>query len=142
MAKDKIKVFHIKHTKNIDAMDVETKEDILQIKDIEPHFAAEDIFNLKEVATGPLARLRNRHRKRKPIVFYVDGKPHCEKLKTSSELFEPISNEDRKNLVKKEVAKALGKYQAMKPIMFIILMILLVVVIILQILILRGGGHV
>jgi hypothetical protein len=140
MSKDKIKVFHVKNTKNIDIIQAEAKVDSIKIEaDKEPKFTPEDIFNVKETSTVPLlGKFINSRRKRKQCVIYVDGKLSCEKLSKANELFEPITDDDRKNIVKREIAKTLGKFQMMKPVMFIVLMILLVIILIMQILILRG----
>jgi len=85
-----------------------------------------------------IGRIINRHRRRKQAIIYLDGKPFCEKLKSSQDLIEPLTDEDRKKIVKKEIAKTLGTYQMMKPWMFVILAVLLGISVILEIAILRG----
>jgi len=139
MGKDKVQVLHVKHNKNIDVFDCDTEGDRLKIKDRDPQFTSECIFNVKQTSSLPLlGRIINRHRKRKQAVIFLDGKPFCEKLRSSQELIEPLTDEDRKRIVKKEIAKTLGTYQMMKPWMFVILAILLAIMLIMQIAILRG----
>lgn len=139
MGKDKVQVLHVKHNKNIDVFDCDTKGDRLKIKDRDPQFTSECIFNVKQTSSLPLiGRIINRHRKRKQAVIFLDGKPFCEKLKSSQDLIEPLTDEDRKRIVKKEIAKTLGTYQMMKPWMFVILAVLLAISVILEIAILRG----
>ena len=139
MGKDKVQVLHVKHNKNIDVFDCDTEGDRLKIKDRDPQFTSECIFNIKQTSNLPLiGRIINRHRKRKQAIIFLDGKPFCEKLKSSQELIEPLTDEDRKRIVKKEIAKTLGTYQAMKPWMFVILAVLLAMILIMQIAILRG----
>jgi len=143
MGKDKIKVLHVKHTKNIDILNAPVNEQSVEVKsgDKEPQFNSECIFNVKVISDIPLlGRFINRHRKREQALIYVDGKPFCEKLRSSNELIEPLTDEDRKKIVNKEIAKALGRFQMMKPFMFVIIVVLVIVVIVLQILILRGAG--
>jgi len=139
MGKDKVQVLHVKHNKNIDVFDCDTEGDRLKIKDRDPQFTSECIFNVKQTSSLPLiGRIINRHRKRKQAVIFLDGKPFCEKLRSSQDLIEPLTDEDRKRIVKKEIAKTLGTYQMMKPWMFVILAILLAIMLIMQIAILRG----
>lgn len=139
MGKDKVQVLHVKHNKNIDVFDCDTEGDRLKIKDRDPQFTSECIFNIKQTSSLPLiGRIINRHRKRKQAIIFLDGKPFCEKLRSSQDLIEPLTDEDRKRIVKKEIAKTLGTYQMMKPWMFVILALLLGVSVILEIAILRG----
>lgn len=139
MGKDKVQVLHVKHNKNIDIFDCDTEADRLKIKGHDPQFTSECIFNVKQTSSLPLlGRIINRHRRRKQAIIYLDGKPFCEKLRSSQDLIEPLTDEDRKRIVKKEIAKTLGTYQMMKPWMFVILAVLLAIILIMQIAILRG----
>lgn len=139
MGDDKVQVLHVKHNKNIDIFDCDTDADRLKIKGRDPQFTSECIFNIKQTSSLPLiGRMINRHRKRKQAIIYLDGKPFCEKLKSSQDLIEPLTDDDRKKIVKKEIAKTLGTYQMMKPWMFVILAVLVGISVILEIAILRG----
>jgi hypothetical protein len=127
MSNEEITVFHVKHTKNIDIKTVKVEQDCVKIPEREPQFTSECIFNVKEISSIPLlGRFINRHRKRKSVLIYLDGKPFCEKLKSSNELIEPLTDEDRKRIVQREIAKTLGKFQVMKNIFAYIIIGLLI----------------
>jgi hypothetical protein len=142
MAKDKIRVLHVKPTKEIDVIESDVEDDkvIVQKGDKEPQFSNECVYNIKFISkTRLIGRLANRLRKRESALIYVDGKSFCEKPKSEGDFTEPITDKDRKDVVRKEILKTLGKYQIMKPWMFIGLLIPIIIVIILQIILMRGG---
>ena len=142
MAKDKIRILHFKPTKEIDLLEVDVQSDTAIVKkgEKEPLFSNECIYNIKAISQTPvIGRLANRLRKRESTLIYVDGKAWCEKTKPGGEIIEPINDKERLDFVKKEVLKTLGKFQLMKPWMFIGLLIPIAIVIILQIVLMRGG---
>ncbi|MCJ7482266.1 MAG: hypothetical protein MUO31_04810 [Thermodesulfovibrionales bacterium] len=138
--KDKLRVLLVKRKREIDLLEAEIKEDKVMIsKDMEPQYSNECVFNMKEVSNSFFGRVfSNRFRKRQPCVIYEEGKIFCASPGPES-LLEPITDKDRKNVVLKEIVKTLGRYQTMKPWMFIGLLIPIIIVIILQIVLMRGG---
>ena len=142
MAKDKIRILHVKPTKEIDVIEVDVEDDkvIVQKGEKEPQFSNECVYNIKPISkTRLIGRLANRFRKREPALIYVDGKTFCEKPKPGGDFTEPITDKERKDVVRKEILKTLGRFQLMKPWMFIGLLIPIIIVIILQIVLMRGG---
>lgn len=137
--KNKLKVLFVKRTKEIDLLEAEVKENkvIIQKGDYEPQFSNECVYNMKEISPSIFGRISNRFRKRQSCVIFEEGKTFCASPGPES-LLEPITDKDRKNVVLKEIVKTLGKYQIMKPWMFIGLLIPIIIVIILQIVLMRG----
>lgn len=164
---DKIKVLLVGQNKNINVAKFPIEENKIKIKkdDIEPFFEAESIFSIKEICTIPLiGRFITSRRKRESCVIYLFGKQHCEKLrapvetqpiivtdpqnpslekpedkeKTIGNLFEPLTNKERVEIVKREIAKALRKFQPFSNTIVIIIIILLIVNLILTFMGLKG----
>jgi len=139
MTKSKMLIIHFRPTKEIELKEVNTVDDKAVIeKDLkEPQFDATCVYDMKTVSSGP-GRLLNRFRKPKKCLIYVEGKEFCEKPDPRA-FTEPITDKDRLDFVKKQVLKTLGRFQLMKPWMFIGLLIPIIIVLVLQIIIMRGG---
>jgi hypothetical protein len=139
--KGKLTVIQISQTKDIDIKNVRYIEEraIIEKGKEEPQFEADSIFRLKVFSTGPLAPLKNKLSLRKAAVFWIEGKTSCEKLKSKDELLEPITNEDRKNVVRREIAKTIAGFKGLKTWMFAAIIALLVIVLIMQLLIMGGA---
>jgi hypothetical protein len=165
---DNIKVLLIGQNKNINVAPFPIEENKINIKkdEVEPFFDAECIFSMKEMCTIPLiGRFITSRRKRQPCVIYLYGKQHCEKLKapiedqqpsvavdpqnpsqekpedkdkTIGNLFEPLTNKERVEIVKREISKALRKFQPFSNTIVIILILLLVANLILTLMGLKG----
>jgi hypothetical protein len=165
---DNMKVFLIAQNKNINVAPFKIEENKINIKkdEVEPFFDAECIFMLKEISTIPLiGRFITSRRKRRPCVIYLYGKQNCEKLKAPLEeqpiatvttgnseqqkseedkekslgdLFEPLTNKERVDIVKREITKALRKFQPFSNSIVIILILLLVANLILTFMGLKG----
>lgn len=137
----KLSLIRISQTRDIDIQTVpyvETHAVIEKGKD-EPQFDINSVFRLKVLSGGPLSGIRNNMKARKPAVIWIDGKTTCEKLQSKDgELLEPITNADRKNIVKREIAKVLANIKPMKGWMFGALLATCVIIIILQLLLLGG----
>lgn len=139
---EKIKVILIAENKNMNIATFPIKENkvLIEKDNYEPFFTADSVFGMKEISTIPLlGRWINRHRKREPCIIQLLGKERAETLKTiTDELFEPLTNEERKDIVKREIAKTLRKFGPISNWMFAVLLILLIVNVILAIMNLQG----
>jgi hypothetical protein len=122
---DEIKVLVIGQNRNINVAKFPIQENKLIISkdETEPFFDADGIFQMKNVCQWPLiGRLITRRRRREPCMMHILGKEHVEKLKApTTDLFEPLSNDERKEIVKREIAKALGKFKPISGIAVIAL---------------------
>ena len=139
---DKIKVLLVGQNKNINIIKrpIEENKVIIKKDKTEPFFDADSIFQVKEVSTAPIiGKLLTKRRKREPCIIQVLGKPKAEKLTSKKDLFEPLTNVERKDIVKREIAKTLKKFQPITPIMFVVLFLLIIINIILTIIMLSGG---
>lgn len=139
---EKIKVLLIAENKNVNGAKFTIKENkvVIEKDKYEPFFDSDSVFGYKDICTIPLlGRWINRHRKREPCIIQVYGKERAEKLKTKeADLFEPLTNEERKDIVKREIAKTLRKFGPISNWMFAILLILLIANVILAIMNLQG----
>lgn len=139
----KLTVVRISQTRDIDVKTVNYKDDhaIVEKNNEEPQFDLNSVFRLKVLSTGPFASIRNLLKFRRPAVIWIEGKPFCEKLVSKDgDLLEPITNEDRKNIVRREIVKVLAGAKVFKNWMFGALLALGVLIIIMQLL-LMGGVH-
>lgn len=140
---DQIKVLLVGQNKNINVVKVPIKENkaVIAKDKFEPFFDADCIFQIKEICQIPLiGKFITNRRKREACLIQQIGKEHAEKLKApgKDDLFEPLTNEERKDLVKREIAKALRKFQPFSNVALIIIVILLIANLILGIMGLKG----
>lgn len=141
---DQIKVLLVGQNKNVNVLRVPINQNKVVItKDkFEPFFDADCIFQIKEICQIPLlGRFITRRRKREPCLIQQIGKEQAEKLNSpgKDDLFEPITDAERKDVVRREIAKALRKFQPIGNIPLIIIIVLLIINLILTIVGLRGG---
>lgn len=139
---DEVKVLIIGPNKNMNVakFPIEENKVIIKKDKYEPFFDAECIFPMKEISTMPIfGKMITKRRKREPGMIYILGKPKAEKLKNpKDDLFEPLTDRERKQIVKREVAKTLGKFKPMSTAMFAILFILLMLNIVLNFMTMKG----
>lgn len=124
----KVKMLLVGQDKNIDVMRVETKENAAIVnKNYQPLFDPECIFNLKEKSSIPLlGRFITKRRKREPTLIQILGKMKAEKLKAAKDLLDPLTNEESRKIVERNMALGLSEFKPISTIMFIILVLLIV----------------
>jgi len=115
-----------------------------------------------------LGRFLTRRRKREQCVIYVYGKQHCEKLKVPEraqkplpqlnpgqtdpeqpeqeqkalveipDLFEPLTNVEREDIVKRAIAKALKHFKPISNLGLVVIVVLLIVNLVITLMHARG----
>ena len=139
---DEVKVLVIGQNRNINVAKFPIKENkVIISKDAtEPFFDADGLFQIKNVCQIPLiGRLITKRRRREACIIHILGKEHVEKLKApKDDLFEPLSNAERKEIVKREIAKALGKFKPISGMAFILLLLLNIITLVVLILHAKG----
>lgn len=137
--KGKLAIVQISQTRDIDIRTVTYKEDRAHIDGDEPQFDSNSIFRLKVLSSGPLHQIRNALKFRLPAVIWIEGKPFCERMITKEgDLLEPITNDDRKAVVRREIVKVLSGLKGLKNWMFGAIIAGIILVIILQLLLMGG----
>lgn len=139
---DEITVFLIGENRNVNKVTLPIQENKLIVNDnYNPFFDPECVFSVKDISTVPLlGKFINRHRARYPALFQRIGKLKAEKLLApkKSDIFEPLTNEERKEIVKRQVAETLSEGKQFENWQFLILMFLNIFVLILGILAASG----
>jgi len=119
-----IPVLHVLHNQDIELYNAKVREDKIYLNNEHvAQFTNSGVFTIKD------------HRKKKSkkfkAILYLDGKATCEKIPDSEEsILEPLTDKDRKNVVKREIAKQLGKFKPMETWQFIVIIAMLAAAII------------
>ena len=114
-----IPVLHVLHNQDIELYDAKIREDKLYLNNEHvAQFTNAGLFTVKD------------HRKKKTkkfkAVIYLDGKADCARIpETQETVFEALTDKDRKAVVKREIAKQLGKFKPMETWQFIVIIIML-----------------
>lgn len=122
MTKDvKIPVLHLHHNNDAELYYAKVKEDKTYLDNENvASFCGRSVINVTD--------RRGKHKKRFKTLLYLDGKTECVIIpdpETETDLIEPLTNKDRRTVVKREIAKQLGKFRPMETWQFLIIMILL-----------------
>lgn len=138
MAKQpKIPVLHIFHNRDGLAYKATIREDKAYLKGEKvAKFENQGVFTVKGIKLSKRSKTK--------FLIYLDGKSETAHMKikkkptgrekatenfqlipTTEELFEPLTDEDRKTVVKREIAKQLGKFKAMETWQFIVIIAML-----------------
>lgn len=130
-----IPVLHIYHTQDAELYRANIREDKVYLHDEKvAQFSNRGVITVKDS--------RTRRKKRFKILIYLDGKADCAKLQTIPEtqetIFEALTDKDRKTVVKREIAKQLGKFKPLETWQFVVILGMLGAVIALEIIKLLG----
>lgn len=144
MAKNnpEIPVLHVYHSQDADLYCAKVREDKVYLR----NKTVAKFINRAVITVS----VRKKLPKKFKLLLYLDGKSECAKLskesdysefaedktatvtsefqtlpETSEKLFEPLTDEDRKTVVKREIAKQLGKFKPMETWQFILIIALL-----------------
>lgn len=128
----KIPVFHVQHNQDIELYDAKVREDKLYLNNEKvAQFCNSGVFTVHDK--------RKKKTRRFKAVIYLDGKAEATKVKpietipdSAETLLEPLTDKDRKNVVKREIAKQLGKFKPMETWQFIVILVMLGALIALQ----------
>lgn len=113
MAKQpQIPVLHVYHNQDAELYYATIREDKVYLHDEKvAQFSNKGVFTVKDL-------LRRKKRKFK-VLLYLDGKADCASTpgelqsipETKESVFEPLTDKDRRTVVKREIAKQLGKFK-------------------------------
>ena len=139
-----IPVLHIYHSQDAELYRAKIREDKVYLKDEKvAQFSNRGVFTIKD--------LRGHKKKKFKALIYLDGKVDCAKIKTTTDeekkkaleeaeknpkqlqvipetqetIFEALTDKDRKTVVKREIAKQLGKFKPLETWQFLIIIGLL-----------------
>lgn len=132
----KIPVLHIFHSQDAELYNATVREDKVYLKNEKiAQFSNRGVFTIKDE--------RGRKKKRWKMVIVLDGKAKAGKIRdtlTNDEklllelqqipdptetVFEPLTDKDRVTVVKREIAKQLGKFKPMETWQFVVIIALL-----------------
>lgn len=125
----KIPVFHIFHNNDIELYTCTVREDKVYLENENvATFSNRGLFTVKDH--------RGKRLRKYKALFYLDGKTETVHIPESEEqennFIEPLTNKDRKTIVKREIAKQLGKFRPIETWQFILIIIMLAAILALR----------
>ena len=118
-----IPVLHIYHTQDAELYRANIREDKVYLHDEKvAQFSNRGVITVKDS--------RTRSKKRFKVLLYLDGKADCAQIPgelqtipdSKETIFEPLTDKDRKTVVKREIAKQLGKFKPLETWQFVVIL--------------------